>query len=164
ALRSVDAIRIGGGALHVVNLPAAEEWAADVPPLPLAIGRADERALAGTDEDSYLAHAVIPSFELLPSPSCLSTRAREPQGRATSDLILPTGDTRDIVDRPDLDRPLFRRRDAAGDADCFIEVRHIDEVIATELLARFGERPVGDEPPAFADADAGRRRDGLQGV
>ena len=63
-LRRVDPVRIDGRALEVVDLPAGEVRAADVPPLSLAVRRQDERALARADQDSYPAHPL-----LLPEPS-----------------------------------------------------------------------------------------------
>ena len=51
-LRRVDPVRIDGRALQVIDLPAAEERAADVPLLALAVGGEDERALAGADQNS----------------------------------------------------------------------------------------------------------------
>src|ERR1700741_572171 len=45
-LRGVNAIRIGGRSLHVIDLPAGEKGSADVPLLPLAVRSQDERALA----------------------------------------------------------------------------------------------------------------------
>src|SRR5262249_52706372 len=56
ALRRVDAIRISGRALQVVNLPAREERAADLPLPALAVGCQDERAFACTYQDPYSAH------------------------------------------------------------------------------------------------------------
>ena len=50
-LRGVDAVGIDGRALHVIDLPAGEVRAGDVPLLPLAVGGEDERALARADED-----------------------------------------------------------------------------------------------------------------
>ena len=49
-LRGVDAVRIDGRALEVVDLPAGEVRAADVPLLALAVGGEDERAFAGADQ------------------------------------------------------------------------------------------------------------------
>ena len=53
-LRHVDPVRIDRRALEVVDLPAGEVRAADVPVAPLAVGREDEGTLAGADQDSSL--------------------------------------------------------------------------------------------------------------
>src|SRR5207244_5019042 len=55
-LRGVDAVRVRGRALHVIDLPAGEERAADVPFLALAVRRENERALAGPDENADGGH------------------------------------------------------------------------------------------------------------
>src|SRR5436309_11223512 len=55
-LRRVQTVRIGGGSLHVVDLPACEVRAADTPPLALAVRCQDERTLAGTHQHPYTAH------------------------------------------------------------------------------------------------------------
>ena len=47
---------IDGRAFEVVDLPAGEVRAADVPLLALAVGSEDERALARADENSNAAH------------------------------------------------------------------------------------------------------------
>ena len=59
-LRGVDPVRIDGRALHVIDLPAAEMRAADVPLLALAVGRENERALSRADQNSYAAHIDSP--------------------------------------------------------------------------------------------------------
>ena len=78
-LRGVDAVRIDGRALQVVDLPAGEVRAADVPLLALAVGREDERALACADQNPYLAHPRAPSrtFEIVWS----ARSGRRPAGR-----------------------------------------------------------------------------------
>src|SRR2546429_7781705 len=55
-LRRVQAVRIGGGSLDVVDLPACEVRAADIPALALALRCQDERTLAGTHQHPYTAH------------------------------------------------------------------------------------------------------------
>src|SRR5438270_4281063 len=52
-LRRVQPLRIGGRAFHVINFPAAEMRAADIPFLALAVGTQNEGALAGTDQNSH---------------------------------------------------------------------------------------------------------------
>ena len=61
-LRRVDAVRIDRRTLHVVDLPAAEERALDVPLLPLAVRCQDERALSGADQDPHSAHLCHPPY------------------------------------------------------------------------------------------------------
>src|SRR5687767_10855761 len=45
-LRAVQPVRVSGRSFEVVDLPAAEVGAVDVPPFALSIRRQDERALA----------------------------------------------------------------------------------------------------------------------
>src|SRR5262249_20565033 len=59
ALRCVDAVRVRGRTLHVVDFPAGEVGSANVPLLALAIGCQDERALARAHQNSYAAHPVL---------------------------------------------------------------------------------------------------------
>src|SRR5262245_20456968 len=70
--------------------------------------------------------------------------------------------TGDLENGTDLDRPFARAGNARGDGDRLVEVGRLDEEIASELLARFGERTVGDEPLAVANLHARRRRHRLQ--
>src|ERR1700733_1492544 len=55
-LRRIQPIRIGGRSLDVIHLPARELRAADLPVFALAICGQDKRALACTNQYSYLAH------------------------------------------------------------------------------------------------------------
>src|SRR5581483_5562919 len=55
-LRCIDAVRVHGGALQVINLPAAEMGTAHIPCIPFAIGRQDKRAFFRPDEHPYFAH------------------------------------------------------------------------------------------------------------
>src|SRR5205823_340253 len=55
-LRGVYPVWIGRRSFDVIELPAAEMRAADVPPLALAVGGQDERAFPCADEYSYFAH------------------------------------------------------------------------------------------------------------
>src|SRR5688572_17379426 len=55
-LRGVDALRVGRGALEVIDLPAAEVRAFHFPVPALAVGRQDERAFSRTHQHSYMAH------------------------------------------------------------------------------------------------------------
>ena len=59
ALRRVEAVRIRGRPLDVIDLPPAEQRPVDVPALALRVRREDERALARADEYSYCAHSSI---------------------------------------------------------------------------------------------------------
>src|SRR5208337_3003920 len=73
-LRCIEAVRIGGRALHVVDLPARKVGATDLPPFALAVRCQDERALARADQYSYAAHFLTPfcasrqSYSAAPSP------------------------------------------------------------------------------------------------
>src|SRR5205807_10175406 len=58
-LRGIQAIRINGRALEVIELPAPEEGAAHVPPVALAIRRQDERALPCPNQYPYPAHPLL---------------------------------------------------------------------------------------------------------
>ena len=53
-------------------------------------------------------------------------------------------------ERPDLDRATRRKRQLLRDLDCSIEVGHVDQVIAAELLLGFGKRAVTDRPLTVA--------------
>src|SRR2546422_6179274 len=55
-LRRVDAVGIGGGSLHVINLPAREVRTAHVPLLALAVCCQDEGSLSRADQYPYTAH------------------------------------------------------------------------------------------------------------
>src|SRR5690242_3465196 len=55
-LRGVDAVRIGGRPLHVVNLPPGEVGTADLPLFAFAIRTENECAFASTNQHSYLTH------------------------------------------------------------------------------------------------------------
>src|SRR5437016_3378109 len=59
-LGRVQPVRVDRRALEVVDLPAREVRATDIPPFALAVRRQDERALARTDQDSYSAHGSLP--------------------------------------------------------------------------------------------------------
>src|SRR5262249_3778411 len=58
-LGGIQAIRIGRRSLEVVDLPAPEVRAADVPSLPGAVCRQHERALPCSDQDPYSAHPAL---------------------------------------------------------------------------------------------------------
>src|SRR5581483_2301046 len=58
ALRSVDAVRVGRRAFHVVDLPAREMRAGDLPALALAVRGQYEPALARSDQHTNSAHRV----------------------------------------------------------------------------------------------------------
>src|SRR5881392_1148625 len=61
-LRRVQAVRIGGGSLHVVDLPACEVRAADIPALALAVRCQNEGSLSRADQYSYSAHDPLLSL------------------------------------------------------------------------------------------------------
>src|SRR5262245_23642437 len=84
-LRRVQPIRVRGGPLDVVDLPACKVGAADVPPLPLAIRIQDERALARTHQYPYATHR----HSLPPRPDAAAHRPRpghRPAGPAAACL------------------------------------------------------------------------------
>src|SRR5216117_817318 len=56
-LRRIQPIRVSGRSLQVVDLPAPEVGATDVPPFARCVRRQDERALPCTDQDPYPAHS-----------------------------------------------------------------------------------------------------------
>src|SRR5947208_12139659 len=56
ALRHVQSIRVSGRSLEVVDLPAPEVGATDVPPFALSVRLEDERALACANQYPYPAH------------------------------------------------------------------------------------------------------------
>ena len=58
-LRRVQPVRVDRRALHVVDLPAPEVRAADVPLAALGIRRQDERALACSHQHPYSAHRSL---------------------------------------------------------------------------------------------------------
>src|SRR5690242_17574887 len=57
ALRDVDPIRIGRGALHVIDLPAGEVRPGDGPVFSLAVRGENECALLRADQHPYPAHS-----------------------------------------------------------------------------------------------------------
>src|SRR5262249_13744013 len=63
-LRRVQSVRVGRRSLHVIDLPAAEVRAADVPLLAPAVRGHDERALARTYQHAYSAHSRLLSCSL----------------------------------------------------------------------------------------------------
>src|ERR1017187_1809714 len=60
ALRRVQAVRVNGRTLHMIDLPTAKLEAADIPLFALAIRGQDERALPCANQDSYFAHRFLP--------------------------------------------------------------------------------------------------------
>src|SRR5262249_48423549 len=58
-LRGVESVGVGRRALDVEHLPAREVRPADAPVLALAVRGHDERALAGTYQESYAAHTQV---------------------------------------------------------------------------------------------------------
>src|ERR1700675_1725213 len=58
-LRAVDAIGIHGRTLEVIDLPAGEMRAADLPIFAFAVGRKNECTLARAHQDSNFAHVLL---------------------------------------------------------------------------------------------------------
>src|SRR5260370_35108709 len=56
-LRRVQPVGVGRRALHVIDLPAGEVRAADVPPPALAVRREAEASLTRADQYPYTSHA-----------------------------------------------------------------------------------------------------------
>ena len=87
-------IRIDRRSLEVIDLPAGEVRAADVPLLALAVGRQDERALARADQYSYSAHrSLLSSRSLLGFRgdffNCCKPRATFSASRMTRSRLPP---------------------------------------------------------------------------
>ena len=61
-LRRIEAIRVGGRALDVVDLPPRKVRAIDLPPFALAVRCQNERAFACAHQYSYAAHILLLSF------------------------------------------------------------------------------------------------------
>ena len=62
----------------------------------------------------------------------------------------------------DFHRAFFRGRQPAGDSDRFVEVVHIDDIIAAELFSGFSERTIGDLVLAIAYSQTGGTRYWMQ--
>jgi hypothetical protein len=62
-LGGVDPVRIRGRAFHMIDFPAGEVRAADLPFLALAVRREDKRALARADQYPDLAHRFSLFFD-----------------------------------------------------------------------------------------------------
>ena len=65
-------------------------------------------------------------------------------------------------ERPDLDCATRGKRQFLGDRDCGIEIRHVDQVIAAELLLGFGKRAVMNCPVAVTSPNRSRGGGALQ--
>src|SRR5262249_1695828 len=63
-LRRIEPVRINRRSLQMVDLPASKVGPADIPLLALAVRCQQERALAGTNQNTYFAH-----LSLLPESS-----------------------------------------------------------------------------------------------
>src|SRR3954464_5291899 len=59
ALGGVNAIRIGGRSLHVIDLPAREVGSGNAPLFSLAVCRENECAFLRADQPPYAAHPVL---------------------------------------------------------------------------------------------------------
>ena len=74
-LRGVEPVRIDGRALEVIDLPAAEMRAVDVPLPARAVGGEDERALARADENANGRHEQ--AFPMLSPAEMFQVRTRQ---------------------------------------------------------------------------------------
>src|SRR6266571_4932122 len=93
--RRVQPVRVGGRALHVIDLPAGKVRAAHVPLFALPVRCEDEGPLARTNQYPYPAHASLLS-------ACACAFARRRRGRRTSsaaDTAVPTCSV-DCLDTP----------------------------------------------------------------
>ena len=70
-LRRIQPVRVGRRALQVVDLPAREVRAADIPPLALGVGCQDECPLTRANQDSYPAHLLTPSRRMTLHCRCI---------------------------------------------------------------------------------------------
>src|ERR1700683_302355 len=85
-LRNVDTVLVHRRPLHVVNLPASEEWPTDFPVLALAVRSQNERALLCPHQHAHLTHPGSPPFvDNLPATGrprpairCFLKRQRKP--------------------------------------------------------------------------------------
>src|SRR3954453_22095873 len=144
----------------------------------LATLTSQARVLSGTSHAGQRANATAKA-----SWSASSARSKSPTRRisvasarpASSRKILSISDNvicrcaaaLSLVvdpDRPHLDRADARRRNPRRDLDRGIEILGLHEVIAAELLARFGKRAVGLQRLALALAYGRRGRGRLQPV
>src|SRR5207248_3132524 len=76
ALRRVEPIGIRRRSLHVVNLPAAEMRPADIPFVPLAVGRQEECAFPRADQYTYAAHQPLLARRCPRPARCIVDRER----------------------------------------------------------------------------------------
>src|SRR5262245_13314131 len=92
--------------------------------------------------------------------------ARQIKGRACSAIEehvpLLLGQPWNLEDRPNLDRSDRGHRDPFRDSHRIVEILCFDQVVAPELLPRFGERTIGHESFSFTYPDAGRSRRRVQ--
>ena len=92
-LRDVDPVRIDRRTFDVVNLPAGEVRAADLPAFAAAVGGEDKRALAGANEETYRAHAQVLSHRKRfcrsnENEKCLTQEARRRKAGMPTDGII----------------------------------------------------------------------------
>src|SRR6266705_2231124 len=84
-LRRVQPVRVGGRALHVIDLPAGKVRAAHVPLFALPVRCEDEGPLARTNQYPYPAHA-----SLLSACACAFGRRRGRRTSSAADTAVPT--------------------------------------------------------------------------
>src|SRR5688572_12392295 len=82
--------------------------------------------------------------------------SRSPEARVVSSPPVASH-SRNLHHRPHFDAAGLGVGNARGDRHRFIEVLGFDQVVATELLARFGKRAVGPNDLSALHANGGRR-------
>src|ERR671925_407711 len=82
----------------------------------------------------------------------------------TSVGLLSSSDGRALAHGPHLDRAHPRESAAGGEGQRRVEILHVDQHVAAEVLARLGEWSVGQQRLAVTHAHARRGRDGLQRI
>src|SRR5262249_43610551 len=102
-LRRIDPVRVRWRALQVVNLPAREVRAADIPLLAPGVRCQDERTLACTDQNSHSTHStLLPLLYVSRFPECdavttlvqlLPNRTHAPEGPAKGSPLRQAGVT-----------------------------------------------------------------------
>src|ERR671923_341720 len=95
-LRRIQAIRVSRRPVQVVDLPAREQRAFDVPVVPRPVGRQNERALPRAHEEPHSAHCSLPlDFGM----TILSNDVRA-AGFSTASIILTASRRETLRPRP----------------------------------------------------------------
>src|SRR5439155_6115066 len=164
-LRRVQPVRVDRRALEVVDLPTREVRAADIPPFALAVRRQDERALTGTDQDSYAAHG-----SLLQKVSRLEIHRRTRRRQTRSILLFPGLRAQPLLLLSELRlergtevvrlehlanlHVAFLVRRPFQPFDRLVQRFHLPQPETGDQLLRLGERPVDHRALAAREPDA----------